>query len=1034
MKCSRQIGLFVGSVIVVLLLAASAKAGATFKVNSTNFGANCDQQLSLEEARDLAALTVYTRPLTNGEKNQIVGATFAATPGPPLCDIGAAGWAIVGNAGLDFADDIIFVTDAIGVLSGGITLGKNDDIDGLKPNGTRVILDGSGVSHINGIQFATDSSGSQVRNLEIRDFSGAGILGSGMLGAIFEGLMIYNNGTHGIQILPDDTINSRNVRIGGPNLQQRNFIYNNGEDGIYIRALANIDRALQNIRIENNYIGTFDGTTDQGNGSDGIYLEHALGVTIGDPTGATRNVISGNNNDGIKVSHTKSAANLIVGNFIGTNAAGTAVLGNSLSGVSFINGAGWNDNVDGAPNEVGRPGLGNVISGNDTGIYFGDSLTSRTLVKGNKIGTNLSGNLDIGNSNNGITIASGPLNVQIGGAAAADANEIAFNNNNGIAHGGGQGFLIRRNSIYGNDGLGIDLMPVGVTPNDNVDTDGGPNNLQNYPVITFVRALSNSVTIQGTLNSATNQTFTIDLYGNTSADTSGNGEGRTWLGSQQVTTNAQGNATFNVSITVPIASVGQWVSATATDSSNNTSEFSSSKHICSTPNASPTSYLAPLAGASSNFTFITSTGCSAPTVASNRTWITGVSYSAGTVNFTVAPNVGPPRDGAVVVTFSNGTGTSTLDFNINQNNGCTYGMATSQLTQSWINWQNNQINVTASDNGCTWTASSNAPSWLIITFVDGSGNGSVVFDITTNVGPPRVGTITVGQMTFTVYQAPKGAPFDFNGDARADIGIFRPNGVQGAEWWITNSSTGSVWASTFGTANDRPVPGDYTGDQKWDAAFWSPTTGQWNILRSENFTYYAFPFGTTGDVPVPADYDGDFKADAAVFRPSTATWYIFQSSNGVTTIQQFGGAGDKPVPADYDRDGRADIAIYRPSVGQWWLNRSTAGVIATTFGSANDKPVPGDYTGDLRADIAFWRPTTGEWFVLRSEDFSYYSFGWGTANDIPAPGDYDRDGRFDAGVFRPSNATWYVSRSTAGTLIQQFGASNDRPVENSFVP
>lgn len=274
------------------------------------------------------------------------------------------------------------------------------------------------------------------------------------------------------------------------------------------------------------------------------------------------------------------------------------------------------------------------------------------------------------------------------------------------------------------------------------------------------------------------------------------------------------------------------------------------------------------------------------------------------------------------------------------------------------------------------------------------------------------------------------SPFDFDGDGRTDVGIFRPSV---AEWWINRSSTGVTFAAQFGASTDKIVPADFTGDGKTDIAVWRPSTGEWLVLRSDDSSFYAAPFGTVDDIPVPADYDADGTADIAVFRPSNGTWYVLRSASN-TRIEQFGINGDIPVPADYDGDGRADLAIFRPSIGQWWLNRSTAGVIAYDFGNSTDKTVPGDYTGDGRSDVALWRPSTGEWYILRSEDTSFYSAPFGINGDVPAAGDYDGDGKFDVTVFRPSSATWYSQRSTAGTLIQQFGAAGDRPVASAFVP
>ena len=363
----------------------------------------------------------------------------------------------------------------------------------------------------------------------------------------------------------------------------------------------------------------------------------------------------------------------------------------------------------------------------------------------------------------------------------------------------------------------------------------------------------------------------------------------------------------------------------------------------------------------------------------------------------------------------------------------------------------------AGDQISIWLTSTAFDAYLVLHTP--SGTGSLEDDDSgglTNARIPASGMITLPETgTYTIEASSSNSfeigaytidlegistsvgatPFDFDGDGKADLSIFRPNGATGSEWWYQKSSDGGNYATQFGSPTDKLVAADYTGDGKADIAFWRPSTGEWFILRSEDSTFYAFPFGATGDVPVPADFDGDGKADAAVFRPSTSTWYI-QNSGGGTTIGQFGAAGDQPVTGDFDGDGKADIAVFRPNGAtgaEWWIQRSTAGLFVTQFGSATDNAVPGDYTGDGKTDVAIWRPSTGEWFVLRSEDSSYYSFPYGTAGDVPVPGDYDGDGKTDAAIFRPSNSTWYVLGSTSGTVIQQFGSTGDLPVPNEFV-
>lgn len=298
--------------------------------------------------------------------------------------------------------------------------------------------------------------------------------------------------------------------------------------------------------------------------------------------------------------------------------------------------------------------------------------------------------------------------------------------------------------------------------------------------------------------------------------------------------------------------------------------------------------------------------------------------------------------------------------------------------------------------------------------VDGDGNGTALPDIGAFERRPE-------------DSVPLRPVFDFDGDARTDVSVFRP-AVDPSQWWLLRSSDLATRGYQFGTQSDVPVPADLTGDGRADLVFWRPSTGLWYVLRSEDSSFYAFPFGAQGDIPSPGDFDGDGVADPAVFRPAIGTWFIRNSSNGVVSTVPFGTADDKPIVADYDGDGRDDIAVYRSPSRQFWLLRSSLGVKAFQFSDSGDRTAIGDWTGDGLADVAFFRPSSGEWFVLRSEDDSFFAFPWGTSGDIPAPGDYDGDGRTDAAIYRPSDRTWYILGSTNGFEAYPFGADGDLPL------
>jgi uncharacterized delta-60 repeat protein len=108
-------------------------------------------------------------------------------------------------------------------------------------------------------------------------------------------------------------------------------------------------------------------------------------------------------------------------------------------------------------------------------------------------------------------------------------------------------------------------------------------------------------------------------------------------------------------------------------------------------------------------------------------------------------------------------------------------------------------------------------------------------------------------------------------------------------------------------------PFDFDGDGKADVSVFRASENKWYVLRSSDSAIYQPVFGTSGDVPVPADYDGDRKTDVAIFRPSSGQWWYQSSINGAQIASTFGQNGDIPRPSDFDGDGKADLVLFRPS-------------------------------------------------------------------------------------------------------------------------
>ena len=281
--------------------------------------------------------------------------------------------------------------------------------------------------------------------------------------------------------------------------------------------------------------------------------------------------------------------------------------------------------------------------------------------------------------------------------------------------------------------------------------------------------------------------------------------------------------------------------------------------------------------------------------------------------------------------------------------------------------------------------------------------------------------------------------FDFDGDGRSDLSVFRP--TEG-NWFIQQSNNGFTGLQ-FGVATDKLTPVDFDGDGKTDVAVWrensaNPGFSYFYIFNSADNTFRGEQFGKPGDDPsIVGDFDGDGKADPAVYRNATggqpsAFYYRPSSQPGIdfNTIL-WGADGDKPMRGDFDGDGKQDAAVFRPSNNTWYILQSSNNQPRyDSWGASTDKFVPADYDGDGKTDLAVFRD--GTWYIKQSSDNQQRFEPFGLNTDKLVPADYDGDGKTDVAVYR--NGTWYILQSSNANLnAQPFGAGTDTPVPSAFI-
>ena len=355
------------------------------------------------------------------------------------------------------------------------------------------------------------------------------------------------------------------VWIGGLTAEDGNVIAGNSQSGIYI------DNEKQNtdIIILNNYIGMVDDTTPEFNNRHGIeVVKSAGGLNIGGDYLTQGNLIAGNKMLGVSIAESNSAS--IQGNIFSSNAAGTAYIPNETGDVKVFDSPYLRIGGDTA-------GYGNVIP-------QGVTVESNSV---NNVNLRIKHNF-LGISRGGYVYPIDPNRDGLFIEGATGFPEISFNQitnfNKGIVILSNSVVPISKNKIYGNREMGIDLEDDGVTANDNLDSDTGPNGLQNFPVISNVVVQDfdtvKIVSFDVRLHSAPNKQYYIEVFSSPFCGSNGYGQGKqVFAYNGSLTTNSSGDTgVWHISEVYPTNIIGPCLTATATEFDGvhylGTSEFS----------------------------------------------------------------------------------------------------------------------------------------------------------------------------------------------------------------------------------------------------------------------------------------------------------------------------------------------------------------------------------------------------------------------------------------------------------------------------
>ncbi|HEX8071742.1 MAG TPA: FG-GAP-like repeat-containing protein [Pyrinomonadaceae bacterium] len=969
-------------------------------------------------AVDLGNNTTGLRIITGADDNVIGGLT--ATPGT------APGNVISGNGSTNATQHGLVINGATssGNVIQGNLIGTNAAGTAALPNrGNGINVTGATATVIGGAAAGARNvvSGNQAEGITIVTGSSGNFIQGNYVGTNAAGnAAVPNGGNAGIRI--NGTANNL---IGGTTPAARNVVSGNAAAGIQITGTG-----ADNNVVQGNLVGTAaTGTAAVPNGVNGVAVGNAAANnTVGGTAAGARNILSGNTGSGVLLA--TGATNTVQGNYIGTDINGTAALPNSFAGVNIF-GPTTGNQIGGA-----TPAARNVISGNvGHGIVL-QSAAGNNVIRGNYIGVAADGATALGNtgaSGRGITVIGTSNDNQIGGPAAGEGNVIAFNALEGVnVNATCTGVRVQGNSIYSNANLGLDLNGDGVTANDAGDGDTGANNLQNFPVITSAQTSGATTAVAGTLNSAANTQFQIEFFSNPTCDASGNGEGRTFLGSTTVTTDGSGNANINTTL-ASTTTAGQVVTATATDPAGNTSEFSQCVTVVNAPTG-------PTLGSYAN----------ASVVLSTNTTITPSAAPTNTTRINVATSTsfkgkleGDPATGVVRVTDAHPAGTYTVTVTAFDGTG-----ATAQRTFTLT------VTTPATCNPVTFSAAANfgvgnSPTGVAI----GDFNGDGKQDLATSNANSGSVSVLLGDgaggfgaaTSFGVGTAPFSvAVGDFNGDGKQDLATANLN--SGNVSVLLGDGTGSFSAATSfatGTSATSVAVGDFNGDGKQDLTVVNSGSNNVSVLLGDGAGSFGaavnFGVGTNPRWVTIGDFNGDGKQDLAVANEvsNNVSVLLGDGAGSFSAAVNFGVGTDPRSVAtgDFNGDGKQDLATSNTGsdnvsvlLGDGAGGFSAAVNFGTGTGTNPFLVAEGDFNGDGKQDLATTNPDTDNVSVLLGDGAGGFgaavNFGAGDQPRSVAVGDFNGDGKQDL-------ATANTLSNNVSVLLRQCPAANIVAVTNT---